>query len=104
MALQSEINRLRKASVKVRPYCTGAKLLCMRNIVGDIEGPEGVAYVIPRLDMDEDGDGTSGGGKNRMADEELDWEEEKARLAREGMVCLPRCSLQQNLVQQSTAK
>ncbi len=88
---------MRRLAVAARPYCTGPSLLCMHDIVGNIEGPEGVAYVIPRLEMDEDEDG--GGDAIKM-----DWEEEKARLAQSGKRCLPRCSLQNNLVQQSTTK
>ncbi len=80
------------ASVRLHPYCTGLALKCMHDIVGDIEGEGGVAHVIPRLD------------ENVLdMEEEEDWEDEKKRLAQEGMVCLPRCSLQQNVMQTSSA-
>jgi len=31
-----------------RPFCTGASIKCMFDIISDVEGEEGAAYVIPR--------------------------------------------------------
>ena len=69
----------------------GDAITCMYDIIGDIEGQDGIAYVIPRLD-----NGT-------VEDVQVDWQKEKAELRVNGQVCLPRCTKQDTyLVQSST--